>query len=354
MLPTELDNIFFAKTLIDWYSGHKRDLPWRSTRDPYKIWLSEIILQQTRVEQGLPYYERFIHKHPNVSALASEDVEGILKLWEGLGYYSRAKNLHRCAKQVVDKHQGVFPENYHDLLTLPGIGPYSAAAIASFAYKEPVAVLDGNVYRVISRVFGIRDDMSQSRTVKIFTQIANELIDASQPDNYNQAIMEFGALHCKPQNPLCENCALSDMCYAFENNAQKQLPVKSKKIKITTKHFSYIVFENENQIAMKKRDDSGIWKGLYDFHLVSSEQKMDEESILASLNLDISKTHVEDISKEYKHILTHQRIYATFYRIRSQNGTLLEETGLTYYNLDQVEDLPKPVLISKYLNENIF
>jgi len=349
-----LDNIFFAESLIRWYSVNKRNLPWRSTNDPYKIWLSEVILQQTRVEQGLPYYEKFIHKYPNIKTLALADIQDVLKLWEGLGYYSRAKNLHRCANKVVDSHNGIFPNSYNALLTLPGIGPYSAAAIASFAFKEAAAVLDGNVYRVISRVFGVKDDISHSRTAKKFTLLANELLDTSQPDNYNQAIMEFGALHCKPHNPLCENCTLADMCYAFEHNAQQQLPVKSKKVKVSTKHFSYIVFVKENRIAMKKRNDSGIWKGLYDFHLISSAQKMDEESALASLNLDSSKMLVEDISKEYKHILTHQRIYATFYKIKLQDETLMEDTSLTYYNIDEVHNLPKPVLISKYLNENIF
>ncbi len=349
-----MNNKFFAKSLIGWYSTYKRDLPWRSTRDPYKIWLSEIILQQTRVIQGLPYYGKFIHKYPNVKALARAENEEVLKLWEGLGYYSRAKNLHQCAKEVVDKHNGVFPETYKELLTLPGIGPYSAAAISSFAYKEAVAVLDGNVYRVISRVFGVKDDIAQSKTAKIFTEIANQLLDVNEPDTYNQAIMEFGALHCKPRNPLCDSCRVSNMCYAYEHKAQHQLPVKSKKVKVTIKHFGYIVFEKDHLFAMRKRDDTGIWKGLYDFHLISSDNRMDEQGVLAALKLEKKKIIIEDISKEYKHILTHQRIYATFYRIRLLQNTSLLDDDLKYYSLDEIEELPKPVLISKYLQENIF
>lgn len=349
-----LNNRFFAETLIRWYAKHQRDLPWRSTRDPYKIWLSEIMLQQTRVNQGLPYYLKFVQNFPNIKDLALASEVKVLKLWEGLGYYSRAKNLHKCAKKVVHLHGGIFPNNYNDLLSLPGIGPYSAAAIASFAYKEPVAVLDGNVYRVISRVFGIKDDIAQPKTAKVFTALANELLDSSQPDIYNQAIMEYGALHCKPKKPLCESCSLSSMCYAFANKEQQLLPVKSKKVKVTTKHFSYIVFEKEGRLAMKRRDDSGIWKGLYDFHLILSEDHLTTEQLLIRLDLKGENIVVANISKEYKHQLTHQRIYATFYKIMQREESKFELNGMLYYDLEEIEDLPKPVLISKYLKDNIF
>ena len=349
-----MDKIFFSKSLIDWYSEHKRDLPWRSTRDPYKIWLSEILLQQTRVDQGMPYYQRFVHKYPNVKALASAKSEDVLKLWEGLGYYSRAKNLHRCAKDIIEKYNGIFPNNYKELLTLPGIGPYSAAAIASFAYQEPVAVLDGNVYRVLSRVFGLKDDITQSKTAKKFTRLANELLDAKQPDEYNQAIMEYGAMQCKPNNPVCNDCKLAPKCYAFLNNQQKSLPVKSKKIKVSTKYFNYFVFEKDNKLAMKKRDDSGIWKGLYDFYLVSSDIQQNIEELLLDLKLNGKHSLIQEVSKEYKHILSHQRIYAKFYKIKLDEKALFQGDELFYYSIDQIEELPKPVLISKYLNENIF
>lgn len=349
-----MDNLYFANSLIDWYVINKRDLPWRSTKDPYEIWLSEIILQQTRVDQGLPYYVNFLNKYPDVNALAEANLEEVLKLWEGLGYYSRAKNLHKCAKDVVEKHNGLFPKSYEGLLTLPGIGPYSAAAIASFAYKEPVAVLDGNVFRVLSRVFGMKEDISEARNVKIFRKLANQLIDADRPDEFNQAIMEYGAMHCKPQNPLCDSCVLSNMCYAFEKKEQKSLPVKSKKVKVSTKHFSYLVFEHQDRLLMKKRDDTGIWKGLYDFELLVSTGPQAFEEILTEYNFDKEETIIEHISKEYKHLLTHQRIYATFYKIKLLKEPELKLGEGAYYTGEEIEKLPKPVLISKYLNEYIF
>ena len=347
-----LNTRLFAKSLIEWYSEYKRDLPWRATRDPYKIWLSEIILQQTKVDQGLPYYLKFIENYPNVGALALATSEEVLKLWEGLGYYSRAKNLHKCAKKVVESHGGVFPNNYNDLLTLSGIGPYSAAAIASFAYKEPVAVLDGNVYRVLSRVFGIKEDISQSKTAKKFTALANELLDLTQPDHYNQAIMEYGAMHCKPRNPLCESCKISTMCYGYANNEQLLLPVKSKKVKVSIKYFHYFVFEKQGKLAMKKRNDAGIWKGLYDFHLISSDSRLNIEALLVEFG--IKRNFLEKVSKEYKHLLTHQRIYSTFYRIILPKDWQLLWEKLSYYTFEEIKELPKPILISKYLKENIF
>jgi A/G-specific adenine glycosylase len=348
------DNLYFANSLIDWYAIHKRDLPWRSTQDPYKIWLSEIILQQTRVDQGLPYYLNFLNKYPKIVDLAVADQEEVLKLWEGLGYYSRAKNLHKCAKDVVQKHQGYFPKSYQDLKTLPGIGPYSAAAIASFAFKEPVAVLDGNVFRVLSRFFGIKDDIAETRSAKKFRALANSLIDVKRPDVFNQAIMEYGALQCKPQNPLCESCVLSSRCYAFENQAQKLLPVKSKKVKVSIKHFSYFVFQHQDKVFMQKRDDNGIWKGLYDFDLFVSASPQDLEDLLVQYGFQKEEATIEHISKEYKHLLTHQRIYATFYKIKLLKEPLFKLAEGKFYSSEEIEKLPKPVLITKYLNENIF
>jgi len=349
-----LDNLYFANSLIDWYAINKRDLPWRATQDPYKIWLSEVILQQTRVDQGLPYYQKFLNKYPNVRALAEADQEEVLKLWEGLGYYSRAKNLHKCAKDVVKKYNGFFPDSYEGLQKLPGIGPYSAAAIASFAFKESVAVLDGNVFRVLSRVFGMKEDIAEAKNVKKFREVANRLIDAKRPDDFNQAIMEYGAMHCKPQNPMCDSCVLSGMCYAFENKEQKSLPVKSKKVKVSTKHFSYFVFEHEDKLLMKKRDDAGIWKGLYDFELLVSTDPQDVEELLTQYNFEHGETVIEHVSKEYKHLLTHQRIYATFYKIKLLKEPLPKSGEGSYYTSEEIEKLPKPVLISKYLNEYKF
>jgi len=348
-----LNNLFFSEILINWYIKHKRDLPWRQTRDPYRIWLSEIILQQTRVDQGRPYYERFVENYPNVSGLAEAGIDQVLKLWEGLGYYSRAKNLHKCARQIVREYNGIFPDSYDGLLQLPGIGPYSAAAIASFAYQEPVAVLDGNVYRVLSRVFGVEDDISQPKTAKVFRQLANELLDTDRPDLFNQAIMEYGAMLCKPKAPICESCVLSSKCYAYGHAAQSKLPLKSKKVKVTTRYFYYLVLEKEGKIAMTKRNDAGIWKGLYDFELIESKSQVEVEDLIMEWKNKGFKIQINESSREYKHILTHQRIYATFFRVTELNSSQPAKE-INYYSMDEAEELAKPVLISKYLKENIF
>src|SRR5690349_7153792 len=223
-----MDNRYFSEKVVKWYEKNKRDLPWRETRDPYKIWLSEIILQQTRVSQGMPYYLRFIEKFPTVAALASASEQEVLRLWQGLGYYTRARNLHKCAKKVATDYKSVFPYSFDELKKLPGIGDYTAAAIASIAYQEPVAVVDGNVFRVLSRVFGIETEINSPKGKKDFTQLANELISKKHPEKHNQAMMEFGALYCTPKNPSCTDCVFSSQCFAFKKNLQLVLPVKTK------------------------------------------------------------------------------------------------------------------------------
>ena len=222
----------FSKRLKQWYLQNKRELPWRSTQDPYKIWLSEIIMQQTRVEQGLPYYLRFTEAYPNVHSLANAPEQEVLKLWQGLGYYSRARNLHTTAIRVSKELDGNFPDHYKELKTLKGVGDYTASAIASFCFNEPVAVVDGNVYRVLSRVFGVETPINSTQGIKEFKALAQELIDHKDPATFNQAIMEFGAIQCKPQNPLCETCPFNDVCLALKNDQIKELPVKIKKTKI--------------------------------------------------------------------------------------------------------------------------
>ncbi|MEY2629135.1 MAG: Adenine glycosylase, partial [Bacteroidota bacterium] len=235
----------FSKSLIQWYLQNKRDLPWRNTIDPYFIWLSEIMLQQTRVAQGLPYFLRFTEAFPTVFDLAKADEEQVLKLWQGLGYYSRARNLHKTAQQVAFEYNGEFPKSYAELLKLKGIGEYTAAAIASFAYNESVPVVDGNVYRVLSRYFEVETDIASLGAKKEFTQLAAELLPAGEANLFNQAIMEFGALQCVPKNPNCTNCIFSDSCAALQKKKVDQLPVKSKKIKVKTRFFTYLVFEDE-------------------------------------------------------------------------------------------------------------
>ena len=224
--------MILSEKLIYWYLQNKRELPWRKTKDPYRVWLSEIMLQQTRVAQGLPYFLKFTKAFPTVFDLAKADESEVLKLWQGLGYYSRARNLHFTAKYIAEELNGMFPENYKGLLQLKGVGDYTASAIASICYDEPVAVVDGNVYRVLSRYFGIATPINSTKGIKEFKELAQTLIDASQPGVYNQAIMDFGALHCKPQNPLCNECPVSDSCVALAKNSIKELPVKERKIKI--------------------------------------------------------------------------------------------------------------------------
>jgi len=261
---------FFSAIIIDWYQDNHRKLHWRETVDPYKIWLSEVILQQTRVAQGLPYYERFIISFPTVFDLAVAPSQKVLRLWQGLGYYSRARNLHRCAKQVVEKFNGHFPNSFNELTKLPGVGDYTAAAIASIAFREPVAVVDGNVYRVLARVFGIEKDIASGEGKKYFFSLANKLIDKTRPDLFNQALMEFGALHCLPKNPKCGECIFSKSCNANQRNLQAVLPVKSKKLKIKTRYFYYFILINKNKVLLKRRTEKDIWQGLNDFYLIET------------------------------------------------------------------------------------
>ncbi|MBX2895277.1 MAG: A/G-specific adenine glycosylase [Cyclobacteriaceae bacterium] len=340
----------FANRLIDWYDRNKRDLPWRHTRDPYKIWLSEIILQQTRVAQGLPYYLAFAKRYSTVKKLAVAPQDEVLRLWQGLGYYSRARNLHACAKKVVDEHNGKFPETYEELLELPGIGSYTAAAIASFAFNTPVAVVDGNVFRVLARVFGIELDIASPAGKKFFFEKANELIHKEKPGVYNQAIMEFGALQCTPLNPMCKNCTLARMCVANQQNLQTQLPVKLNRTKVRTRYFYYWVVRNGQQLLLRKRASGDIWSGLYDFPLQEENKSLNTRQLSEKYGL----TNIDRVSKEYKHILSHQKLVVRFIEITEVNTKLkkqMDTAGLNSYTKKQVEQLPKPVLISRYLQD---
>ena len=261
----------FAKLLVSWYLDNRRPLPWRSTTDPYRIWLSEIILQQTRVDQGKPYYLSFVKSFPKVEDLASASEEEVLKLWQGLGYYSRARNLHASAKYVSNVLRGIFPSNYKDLLALKGVGDYTASAIASICYGEPVAVVDGNVYRVLSRIYGIDTPINSTEGVRQFKQLAQELLDKKDPATFNQGIMEFGATHCKPQNPLCDSCHFAAKCIAYNQNRIAELPVKLKKQKVKSRHFNYLVFiSDKGETILEQRKGKGIWEGLYECPLVET------------------------------------------------------------------------------------
>jgi A/G-specific adenine glycosylase len=340
----------FSKKIIQWYEENKRNLPWRETTDPYKIWLSEIILQQTRVAQGLPYYERFIKTFPTVFSLANAPQQQVLRLWQGLGYYSRARNLHTCAKMVVDDFGGKFPDSYQELKKLKGIGPYTAAAIASIAFKESVAVVDGNVYRVLARLFGIEKDIASNEGKAFFSAKANELIPKEHPDLFNQAMMEFGALHCLPQNPKCDTCVFAKACLANQHDLQKVLPVKSKKLKVRNRYFYYFVIRHQNKILMKQREGKDIWQGLYDFYLVETRRNSTTEVLLKEDLLLKGSTKISE-SKIYKHILSHQKLMVRFVEMGLPSSKIPSSLGLKWFTEKQVAALPKPILIAKYLDE---
>lgn len=349
-----MDKRYFSDKLVKWYLLNSRNLPWRDTRDAYKIWLSEIILQQTRVKQGLPYYERFIRQYPTVGSLANAPEQEVLRLWQGLGYYTRARNLHKCAKAVIQHHKGKFPDSYHQLKELPGIGDYTAAAVASIAFREPVAVVDGNVFRVLSRVFGIDTVINSPEGKKVFSELANSLIDAQQPDVYNQAVMELGALVCKPKNPDCAECPLQSGCFAYAKKLQHALPVKIKLKKSRKRYFYYVVIEHDRTLLMKKRAEKDIWLGLFDFHLVEKSRPVRIEKLLneTALKKLIRKTDDVRISRLYKHILTHQIIHSRFIRIITERRIRHSDNNFSFYSLRKVASLPKPVLVSRFLSDH--
>ncbi|RRB04837.1 A/G-specific adenine glycosylase [Larkinella rosea] len=344
----------FAATLTRWYEHHKRDLPWRHTRDPYSIWLSEVILQQTRVAQGRPYYERFLAAYPTVQSMAGADERDLLRLWQGLGYYSRARNMHKTAQYVAEQRDGRFPETYAGLLKLPGIGPYTAAAIASFAFKEKVAVVDGNVYRVLARIFGIDEDITTTGARKTFSELANRLIQASDnPATYNQAIMEFGAIQCTPVSPDCLICPFQQRCRAFLTGRQRMLPVKSKKTAVRERFFNYIVIRQGDRIALKERTGKDIWQHLYDFCLIETEEPMEAFRELPEgkvLNWVLQEGILRGLSDERTHILSHQKIRARFWLVEVPEDRKVElPDGLTFCKPSDTERLPKPILIADYL-----
>lgn len=353
------DNLsFITKSLLDWYDINHRNLPWRNTRDPYKIWLSEIILQQTRVNQGLPYYLKFVENYPSVDKLAEAPEQEVLRLWQGLGYYSRARNLHQCAKLIVEKYNSKFPEEHKEILKLPGIGPYTAAAIVSFAFKKAVPAIDGNVFRVLSRLFGIESDTLAASARKEFEAIAYELIPQDKPDIFNQAMMEFGALQCVPKSPDCGSCPLAVECFARINNAQDKFPVKVKKLKVRKRYFNYFVFRVNGLYWMKERHKGDIWQGLYDFHLEEHNKDVELTDHDIAKNIDALPIPVKvldvNLSPGIKHILTHQIIYANFFTVDLELKEEIDIRSEGFYSVAEIKKLPKPVLVSKYLNEVIF
>ncbi|MAR40238.1 MAG: A/G-specific adenine glycosylase [Flavobacteriales bacterium] len=339
--------MIFSTTIIKWYHKNKRDLPWRNTKDPYRIWISEIILQQTKVSQGLPYYNRFIKKFPTITELAKASEDEVLNLWQGLGYYSRARNLHVTAKLIRDEYDSVFPSDYKSIKNLKGIGDYTAAAISSFCYKLPYAVLDGNVSRVLSRYFAIETPIDVSEGQKVFKKLSQELLDLDNPDTYNQAIMEFGALQCVPKSPNCEDCPLHESCQSYSTELVQLLPLKSKSLKVIDRYFNYLIITSSDNTFIHKREE-GIWKSLYQFPLI--EGNLDFEVLQKSKEWDKlfkgKDVVLNSSSLQIKHKLSHQLIHAVFYSLRVEDFSSDNLIKLKWKNLD---DYPLPRLIDKYL-----
>jgi len=353
-----LKNNKITSQLLNWYINNQRDLPWRKDLNPYKIWLSEIILQQTRVDQGLPYYQRFTNKFPTILDLASAREDKILRTWQGLGYYSRARNLHKCAKIVVNKYDGVFPSTREELMELPGIGPYTSAAIASIAYGKKEAVVDGNVIRVITRIFGIEQDISLLKTIKEIKSIVDDLLPAETPGQFNQAIMEFGAIFCTPNGPSCSTCIFNDICVAHLKKEVKRIPFKSKKIKKRTRYFNYLMIELDDKILLKKRSAKDIWNGLFEFYLMENDShtEFDGLQIPKVMSKHPDKWEIIDESKMFKHLLTHQTIMCQFYHVKMHNNFVFNQADWPDYNLysrGEIESLPKSILIDRFLGEKI-
>lgn len=340
----------FSNLITNWYSKSSRNLPWRKTCDPYKIWLSEVILQQTRVDQGLPYYLKFINAFPNVTALANAQEDQILKLWQGLGYYSRARNLHHAAQCILSKHNGVFPSKFEEIMALKGVGKYTASAIASFAFKQAYAVVDGNVYRLLSRFFGIKTAINSSQGVKEFQALADTLIDKARPDIYNQAIMEFGSQVCQAKKPKCLQCSLSNSCIAYNQRLVGELPNKISKSKKKELYFDYFFIEFENKTYIRKRIDDGIWKNLYEFPLIQNEYLKTPDEILSDPTIHSwfkNGYELKEISSTVIHVLSHRKIYTRFWHIKCQKKPCLN--SFINVPVEQLHNHAVSRLIENYL-----
>ena len=336
-----------SKTLIRWYSHNKRELPWRKTQNPYHIWLSEIILQQTRVDQGLPYYLKFISEFPTINDLAFASEKQVLKLWQGLGYYSRARNLHAAAKFIVNELGGIFPNTFSELLKLKGVGDYTASAIASICFNEATPVLDGNVYRFIARYYGINTPINTTKARKEFKSVLNQLIDKENPATFNQAIMEFGAKQCKPISPDCSVCPFKNTCYAYSVKKIEELPVKQKPIKVKKRYFNYIVLLSEDEkTQIEKRTGKGIWQNMYQFPLLEFDKPQDYKAIKETLAQKIESKDILEVveynEQQVIHKLSHQHLYTKFWIVKVSNL----DKGIS---INQLNEYPFPVLITNFL-----
>jgi A/G-specific adenine glycosylase len=350
----------FGNKIINWYEKNKRNLPWRNTSDPYKIWLSEIILQQTRVEQGIDYYLKFVNRFPDIFALERASQNEIYKMWQGLGYYNRADNLMAAAKTIVSEYKGVFPQTPKELIKIKGIGPYTAAAISSIAFGFPQAVVDGNVFRVLSRIFGIATPINSSSGKKEFELLANELLKNNQAGTFNQAIMEFGALYCKPKNPDCSQCIFFNNCLAVHSNKVAQFPVKNNKVVVRNRYFYYLFIEviNSNKISfyIKQRDKKDIWKNLYDFPMIECKSRLNPIEVLENPMIKTlfpsQNFSIKSVSDEYRHQLTHQKIHAIFIRlVVDKNSEQLSKKSILLVAQNKLINYPVPRLLERYLQD---
>lgn len=364
-MKKNIEELHFSNTLLHWFKKNERNLPWRNTADPYRIWLSEVILQQTRVAQGMPYYLKFIEKYPDIQSLANAPTDDVLRTWQGLGYYSRARNLHETAKVVVNELHGKFPDKYIELIKLKGIGSYTAAAIASFSTNEAVAVVDGNVYRVLARYFGLDTDIMSGLGKKQFQELAQSQLPISKASDHNQAIMEFGALQCVPKNPNCNICPFANTCVAFNTKKVSELPVKLKKVNVKHRYLYYFLpkYSKSVKLWMRGRNEGDVWQGLYDFPCLETEAPIQETELLASLTEKFIgnsliqplsfENYISEYSQQHKHQLTHQRLFVRFIHI---SELFLDDFELwcakndyLAYSIDEAQNLPKPIIIANYL-----
>lgn len=347
--------IQFSKLLISWYKENARDLPWRETRDPYLIWVSEIILQQTRIDQGLPYYLKFATVFPTVQDLARADLDYVLSLWQGLGYYSRARNMHKAAKMVVEDFHGAFPATYSELIKLPGVGDYTASAISSIVIQEGNAVVDGNVFRVLARVFDIDTPIDTTLGKRQFKELAQELLDEKHPGKYNQALMDFGSVHCKAKGPLCVSCMFNESCMAYRLNKVDVLPKKQGKQKIRNRYFHYFIIKSKKGLLMYQRHHDDVWQGLFEFPVLETKEELSLEELT---QLDAFKACFGDrnpllLEGNIKHVLSHQRIFANFYILGGEvEPDILEKYQWRYYNSEKIAKLAKHKLIFSFLEKH--